>query len=88
MALLFYFSSNLKSSVESIIIKLTSYCPALCTRLLRQLLYGGGVADQGRGSIAGSLGVSDNGSSENELLYQLGIIKDEHTWDRWVQLLP
>ncbi|CAB4039036.1 Baculoviral IAP repeat-containing 6, partial [Paramuricea clavata] len=68
-------SSNLKSCVEFILIKFASSSTHVCTHLLNHLLYGG--AD-----LAGSLGVSHSSNSENELLYQLGIIQDDQTWER------
>lgn len=61
--------------MEFILIKFASSSTAVCTLLLDHLLYGG--AD-----LAGSLGGAHSGSSENELLYQLGIIKDDETWGR------
>ena len=70
-----FLSSNLKACVEFILIKFASSSTYVCTRLLNHLLYGG--AD-----LAGSLGVSHSGSSENELLYQLGILQDDRTWER------
>ena len=68
--------------MEFVLIKLASCSPPLCTRLLRQLLYGGGISEKPDGCLAGSLGVSDSSNSDNELLYQLGIVKDDQVWNR------
>ena len=78
------FSSSLKPCVEFILIKVASYSSQLCTQLLTQLLYGRGLSKQPDGCLAGSLGVTDSCNSENELLYQLGILQDDQAWSRLV----